>query len=69
MERFGSGDFYYAPAASGIEKIRNRWLEIDSMAGVGIDPDVDKIPGEIWDEVGGRINLADGTFYFCFKYQ
>ena len=64
MERLGSGDFYYAPAASGVEKIRNRWLEIDSMAGVGIDPDVDKIPGEIWDEVGGRSNIADGMLLF-----
>ena len=34
------------------------------MAGVGIDPDVDKIPGEIWDEVGGRSNIADGMLLF-----
>jgi len=64
MERLGPGSLYYAPAASGIEKIRNRWLEIDSMAGVGIDPDVNKIPREIWDEVGGRSNLADGMLLF-----
>ncbi|MFO0920510.1 MAG: orotidine-5'-phosphate decarboxylase [Candidatus Saccharimonadales bacterium] len=64
MERLGPGSLYYAPAASGIEKIRNRWLEIDSMAGVGIDPDVNKIPSEIWDEVGGRSNLADGMLLF-----
>lgn len=64
MERFGSDDFYYAPAASGVEKIRKRWLEIDSMAGVGIDPDVYKIPDEIWNEVGGRSNIADGMLLF-----
>lgn len=64
MESLGPGSLYYAPAASGIEKIRNRWLEIDSMAGVGIDPDVNKIPSEIWDEVGGRSNLADGILLF-----
>lgn len=64
MERSGSGDFYYAPAALGVEKIRNRWQEIDSMAGVGIDPDVDKIPDEIWHEVSGKSNVADGMLLF-----
>lgn len=64
MDRLGSRDSSYAPASNGVEKIRNRWLETDSMAGVGIDPDVDKIPLEIWDEVGGRSNEADGILLF-----
>lgn len=55
---------YSEPASPGIEKIRSRWLEIDSMAGVGIDPDVAKIPAEIWDEVGGPQNVADGITLF-----
>lgn len=37
-----------------ISKIRNRWNEIDSMAGVGLDPDMSKIPKEIFDEVGSN---------------
>jgi orotidine-5'-phosphate decarboxylase len=64
VERIISGDPYGTPVASGIEKIRNRWIEIDSMAGVGIDPDLNKIPNEIWDEVGGRSNIADGMLLF-----
>ena len=60
-----SGDYYYAPATIGVEKIRARWLEIDSMAGVGLDPDVNRIPNEVWDEVcSGKDNLADGLFLF-----
>lgn len=50
-----------------IEKIRKRWIEIDSMAGVGIDPDIDRIPIEIWNEVGGKENLSDGIFLFNKK--
>src|SRR5665213_575461 len=64
MEHLNHEDSCYAPAANGVEKIRNRWLEIDSMAGVGIDPDVDKIPDEVWDEVGGRSNIADAILLF-----
>ncbi len=37
---------------SGIAKIRARWHEVDSMAGVGLDPDINRFPQEIWDEVG-----------------
>jgi orotidine-5'-phosphate decarboxylase len=58
---------HYAAASKGVEKIRDRWLEIDSMAGVGIDPDVNKIPDDIWDEVGGRANSADGILLFNQK--
>lgn len=50
--------------SSGIQKIQDRWLEVDSMAGVGIDPDVDRIPPEIWDQVGGRKNYVDGVVLF-----
>lgn len=53
------------PAGSPIiDKIHQRWIQIDSMAGVGIDPDVEKIPDEIWHEVGGRANVADGIELF-----
>jgi len=54
----------YSPAAPGIEKIRARWQQTDSMAGVGIDPDISRIPQEIWDEVGGAENICDGIVLF-----
>lgn len=54
----------YPAASTGVEKIRGRWQEIDSMVGVGIDPDVAKIPEEIWLEVDGKENVADGIFLF-----
>ncbi len=47
-----------------IKKIRSRWKQIDSMAGVGLDPDPDKIPPEIWQEVSGRDNVKEGIFAF-----
>lgn len=46
-----------------IEKIERRWESVNSMAGVGLDPDVSRIPGEIWD-ITGRENIADGIFLF-----
>lgn len=64
MSDFAEAKHYSAPAAPGIEKIRSRWLAIDSMAGVGIDPDTARIPEEIWDEVGGRDNVGDGMTLF-----
>lgn len=54
----------YPSSSPIVDKIRQRWLDIDSMAGVGIDPDVERIPGEVWDEVGGRENTADGIELF-----
>lgn len=54
----------YPNSSPIIDKIRQRWLDIDSMAGVGIDPDVERIPGEVWDEVGGRDNISDGIELF-----
>jgi orotidine-5'-phosphate decarboxylase len=59
-----SEQFGYNASVAGIQKIRNRWIEIDSMAGVGIDPVADKIPTEIWKQVGGRENVADGITLF-----
>jgi orotidine-5'-phosphate decarboxylase len=53
-------------SGSGIEKINNRWHEIDSMAGVGIDPVISKIPDEIWLEVG-RDNDYDAICMFNRK--
>lgn len=64
MELAEFENVHYAPAAVGVEKIRDRWIEINSMAGVGIDPDVDKIPDDIWEEVGGKNNIADGILLF-----
>lgn len=57
----------YPQSSMMIEKIRDRWLSIDSMAGVGIDPDINKFPDEIWNEVGGRANIAEGMSLFCKK--
>ncbi|MES2971299.1 MAG: orotidine-5'-phosphate decarboxylase [Patescibacteria group bacterium] len=65
MESIEPAEPYYPPAAPGIEKIRNRWIEIDSMAGLGIDPDLERIPAEIWEEVGGAENVADGITLFA----
>lgn len=50
-----------------IQKINKRWKEVNSMAGVGIDPDVNKIPKEIWKEVGGKKNIGEGFFLFNKK--
>lgn len=46
------------------QKIRKRWREINSMAGVGLDPDEQRIPDAIWTDVGGRKNVGDGFFSF-----
>lgn len=54
----------YPSSSPIVDKIRQRWLNIDSMAGVGIDPDVNRIPTEIWEEVGGKENTADGITLF-----
>lgn len=51
-----------APAV--FQKLRARWKAIDSMAGVGLDPDPRRIPQEIWDAVGGRDNISEGMFLF-----
>lgn len=65
MNKIADGGVPAVPLAPGIEKIRSRWAAIDSMAGVGIDPDVARIPGEVWEEVGGRDNVADGMTLFA----
>ena len=57
----------YKPHSPVVDKIRARWIEIDSMAGVGIDPDVAKIPSEVWDEVGGRERVAQGMQRFVSR--
>lgn len=54
----------YPSSSAIVDKIRERWERIDSMAGVGIDPDVEKIPDEVWKEVDGRSNIADGIELF-----
>lgn len=54
----------YPTTSPIVDKIRQRWIDIDSMAGVGVDPDVARIPKEVWDEVGGRDNIADGIELF-----
>lgn len=46
------------------QKIRRRWRKIYSMAGVGLDPDEQRIPDAIWKEVDGRENVGDGFFVF-----
>ncbi len=47
-----------------IDKLTDRWQAIDSMAGVGLDPNPDLIPDIIWEEVGGRENMAEGVYEF-----
>lgn len=46
------------------KKIRIRWKEVNSMAGVGLDPDEQKIPDIIWSDVGGQENIAEGFYRF-----
>lgn len=46
-----------------ITKIKQRWFEIDAMSGVGLDPVIERIPQEIWSEVG-KDNIADGITLF-----
>lgn len=64
MARHDSPGILYPDSSPIIDKLRQRWIHIDSMAGVGIDPDIMKIPTEIWDEVGGHSNVADGIELF-----
>lgn len=47
-----------------IEKLKHRWHATDSMAGVGLDPDLDKIPEFIWEKVGGKDNMSAGVTVF-----
>lgn len=54
----------YFDAAPAVNKIRKRWIDIDAMSGVGIDPDISRIPDEIWSEVGGRGYIAEGISLF-----
>lgn len=49
---------------NGIGKIRKRWKSVNSMAGVGLDPVIDRIPKEVWDKVGGKTNISEGIFRF-----
>ena len=49
---------------TGIEKIRKRWKSIDSMAGIGLDPVINRIPTDVWEAVGGKENVSDGIFLF-----
>ncbi len=60
----GKIDQSYSSGNAIIEKLHQRWLDIDSMAGVGIDPNPALIPQEIWDEVGGKQQIADGFTLF-----
>ena len=46
------------------EKIRSRMESVDSMAGVGLDPVVNRIPEIVWNEVGVG-NYAAGIEVFC----
>lgn len=59
-----AGSIPYPESSTVVNKIRQRWVGIDSMAGVGIDPDVGLIPDEVWSEVGGRKNVSDGMELF-----
>jgi len=47
-----------------IEKVQQRMRSVDSMAGVGIDPVRERIPQEIWQEVGGH-SASAATELFC----
>ncbi len=53
-----------SPKTPFIERLKHRWYTTDSMAGVGLDPDLDKIPEFIWKEVGGRENISEGIIAF-----
>jgi orotidine-5'-phosphate decarboxylase len=57
-------EIHYPHVSPIVDKIRQQWIDLDSMAGVGIDPDPDRIPAEIWQAVGGQENLADGIELF-----
>lgn len=45
--------------------LNRRWETTNSLAATGIDPDVTKIPSEVWSQVGGRQNIRQGVEYFC----
>lgn len=62
-----------------IEKVQNRMQSVDSMAGVGLDPVISRIPENIWQEVGDRKSTAaidlfcrrviDATHEFVVDYK
>ncbi|MEI6690998.1 MAG: orotidine-5'-phosphate decarboxylase [bacterium] len=49
-----------------INKVIERMRSIDSMAGVGIDPVISRIPSTIWREVGSK-DVAAAIELFCKK--
>ncbi|OGY17367.1 MAG: orotidine 5'-phosphate decarboxylase [Candidatus Chisholmbacteria bacterium RIFCSPHIGHO2_01_FULL_48_12] len=53
-----------SPQAPFIERLNRRWRITDSMAGVGLDPDLGKIPEFIWKQVGRKNNIAKGIVAF-----
>lgn len=53
-----------SPQTPFIEKLKHRWHATDSMAGIGLDPDLDKIPEFIWEKVGGKDNMSAGVTVF-----
>jgi len=48
-----------------IKLLNARWRSANSLAVVGIDPDISKIPQEVWMKVGGPNNISSGLNYFC----
>lgn len=52
------------PQITFIEKLRHRWYTTDSIAAVGLDPDLDKIPEFIWEKVGGKNNISRSIIAF-----
>ena len=48
-----------------ITLLNTRWQNANSLAAVGIDPDVAKIPQEVWVKVGGSENIGAGLDLFC----
>jgi len=56
------------PAKRNFTKLLNaRWRSVNSLAAVGIDPDISKIPQEVWTKVSDRENASVGLDYFCME--
>lgn len=53
------------PNRNFIEMLNARWHNANSLAAVGIDPDISKIPKDIWDKPEIKEDIGAGIDYFC----
>lgn len=48
-----------------VKLLNSRWRSSNSLAVTGIDPDISKIPKEVWMKVGNQNSISSGLDFFC----